>query len=181
MTRAYIRKTGIREAAEVPKPAHGKTRLRKNAAARSLLDMPPEIIATVREEYGQDLQWVTDTVHGKVEAAMRQDFAINAWEPVTPDMFGGIFDGMYTRKGHKGEIEYGGLILMYRPLELTQEAIEEDQKARDSAMQAQRTMIKDGVLPGMNGASSVNAGNQKAQAGSYLVRKVTPPMEIPSD
>lgn len=179
MARQPIRATPIREISAEP-AAPKKTRLRKNASARSLLDLPQDIIDIVRNQYGQDLQWVTDAVHGKAEPAMRQSFEINAWEPVTPDMFEGLFDGMYTRRGHKGEIEYGGLVLMYRPLELSDEAIQEERSARDSAMEAQRNMITNGVIPGMS-ASSYNPNNQKARANNMLVRKVTPPMEIPTE
>lgn len=179
MSRHPVRATPIREEAVEP-AAPKKTRLRKNASARSLLDLPQDVVDTVRNQYGQDLQWVTDSVHGKAEAAMRQSFEINAWEPVMPDMFNGLFDGMYTRKGHKGEIEYGGLVLMYRPRELTDEAIEEERNARDGAMEAQRNMITNGVIPGMS-ASSYNPNNQKARANNMLVRKITPPMEIPTE
>lgn len=180
MARAPARATTIREEPVAPKQAHGKTRLRKNASARSMLDLPQDIIDVVKHQYGQDLQWVTDSVHGKAEAAMRQSFEINAWEPVTTDMWNNLFDGMYTRKGHKGEIEYGGLVLMYRPLELSDEAAQEERSARDGALEAQRSMITNGVIPGM-AASSYNPHNQKAIAGSSLVRKITPPMDIPTD
>lgn len=179
MGRAPVRATQIREPVEAAKPAHGKTRLRKNASARSMLDLPAEIVDMVRKQYGQALQWVTDSVHGKAEPAVRQGFEINAWEPVTPDMFGGIFDGMYTRKGHKGEIEYGGLILMYRPLELNEEAVLEERQTRDGAMEAQRAMIVNGDIPGLS--VGYDSQHPKALASNTFVRTVRPPQEIPKD
>lgn len=176
MARAPIRATPIREA-ETSAPK--KTRLRKGSAARSLLDLPADIIATVREQYGQDLQWVTDSVLGQAAPQARNAFEINAWEPVTPDMFGGIFDGMYNRKGSLGEIVYDGLVLMYRPYELTQQANDEDEKARNDAMRAQQNMVKGGVIPGLS--SGFESQHPSALAGNTFNRTIKPPMDIPTD
>lgn len=177
MGRSPVRATPVREAPEAPK--HGKTRLRKNAAARSLLDLPSDIVLLIKEQYGQDLQWVTTSVLGKDEPAMRQEFEINAWEPVMPDMFGGVFDGMYTRKGHKGEIEYQGLVLMYRPYELTEEAVAEERKARNDAIIAQQNMIKGGHIPGLS--SGFESDHPTAISRNVFNRTTKPPMEIPRD
>lgn len=178
MGRAPLRATPIRETvSETAAPK--KTRLRKGAAARSLLDLPNEIVAAVRDQYGQDLQWVTDSVLGQAAPQARNAFEINAWEAVTPDMFGGIFDGMYTRKGYQGEIIYDGLVLMYRPYELTVEANAEDERARNDAMRAQQNMIKGGVIPGL--ASGFESQHPSALAGNTFNRTVKPPMDIPTD
>lgn len=177
MARAPIRTTPIRE--EIPEAAPKKSRIRKNSSQRSLLDIPTEIVDMVRDQYGQDLQWVTDSVLGKGEPAMRQSFEINAWEPVSPDMFGGVFDGMYTRKGQRGEIEYQGLVLMYRPYELTLEARAEDNKSRDDAIRAQQNMIKGGNIPGMS--SGFEADHPTAISKNVMTRTVKPPMEVPRD
>jgi hypothetical protein len=125
-------------------PAHGRVRLRKNASQRSILDLPADVLNVVNRDYGRDLQWVTYEVLGKSEPAMRQDFEINGWEAVTQDMFGGLLDGMYMKRGEKGEITYGGMVLMERPMELTEEAKLEESRARIGAMRAQENMIKGG-------------------------------------
>lgn len=174
---AAVRATPVRQ--EVTPPAHGRVRLRKNATARSMLDLPADIIATLEEQYGRCVQWVTDTVHGKEEPAMRQEFEINGWVPVTPDMFGGIFDGMYTKKGHKGEINYGGLVLMERPKELSDEAEMEGRKARDAAILAQQNMIKGGVIPGMS--AGFEPDHPTALPKNVFSRVVKAPMDIPKD
>lgn len=173
-----VRATPARQEA-APPPAHGRVRLRKNAAARSLLDLPADIVATIRDQYGTDLQWVTSEVLGKDEPAMRQAFEINGWQPVTPDMFGGIFDGMYTKKGHKGEINYQGLVLMERPMELTIEANQEDRKARDGAIIAQQNMIKGGVIPGMS--AGFEPDHPTALPKNVFSRVVKAPMDIPKE
>lgn len=180
MARTAIRETPTRAEPEEATPgAPKKTRLRRNASQRSMLDLPAEVMEKLHAD-GVDVQWVTDSVLGKAEPAMRQDFEINAWEPVTSKMFGGIFDGMFTRRGHDGEIMYNGLVLMWRPLELTLEARAEEVAARNAQLRAQESMIKGGMaIPGL--ASGFEAAHPSALAGNKLTRSIKPPMEIPAD
>jgi len=181
MGRAPLRATAIREPAaepEVNKPVK-KTRLRKQAAQRSLLDIDKSVIDIVKNRYGCDLQWVVDSVLGQSAPQKRMAYEINAWEAVTPDMFDGIFDGMFTRKGHQGEINFEGLVLMYRPMELTEEAKAEEEQARNRAMQAQRSMVMNGVIPGLgNGMDSMHP---TAAPKQRFERQIRPPMDIPTE
>lgn len=176
MGRTPIRATTVRPDNEAPAK---KTRLRKNASQRSMLDIPDDMLAKVRQDYGSDLQWVTDSVLGQATPQTRMGFEINAWEPVTPDMFGGMFDGMFTRKGHAGEINHEGLVLMYRPYELTEEANAEDAKARNNALIAQQNMIKGGQIPGMS--AGFEPLHPTAISRNVVSRSVKPPMDIPRD
>jgi hypothetical protein len=180
MPRAPQRATPIREAAvEAVPTTNKKTRLRKQAAQRSLLDIDRSIKEMVEQQYGSDLQWVTDSVLGQAAPQNRMAFEINAWEPVTPDMFGGVFDGMFTRKGHAGEINYEGLVLMHRPMELTEEAKQEERQARDGAMEAQRNMVMNGVIPGL--VAGFDSQHPTAISKQTFNRTVKPPMDIPTD
>lgn len=176
MPRTAIRATTVRPSAD---PVQKKQRLRKNASQRSMLDIPDEILAKVRQDYGSDLHWVTDSIHGKEEPGVRNDFEINAWEPVTPQMWGGLFDGMFTKRGHVGEINYGGLVLMHRPYELTEESRAEEAKARHSALEAQQNMIKGGHIPGFS--AGFEPDHPTALARNVVSRSVKAPMEIPKD
>lgn len=178
MARAPVRATAAREAAP-DAPKHGKSRLRKNSSQRSMLDMDNSLIAKLRDTYGVDVQWVADQVLGKDEPQMRQDFEINAWEPASQDMFDGAFDGMYMRKGQKGEIRYNGLVLMWRPYELTLEAQAEDNAARVAAMKAQENMIKGGVIPGLS--AGFESDHPTAIARNVFNRSIHQPMDIPRD
>lgn len=176
-----VRSTPVRTTqprASVPNPAPQKTRLRKNASARSMLDLPQDVIDRLHAE-GVDVQWVTDSVLGKEEPGVRQSFEINAWEPVTPDMWDGLFDGMYTKKGHRGEINYQGLVLMWRPMELTREAQAEERAARNAQLEAQANMIKGGNLPGFS--AGFEPDHPTAVARNVLTRTIKPPMEIQTD
>ena len=173
MGRTPIRKT------EVKAPTHNRVRLRKNASQRSLLDLPADIVAKIRDEYGSDLQWVTDQVLGKDEPAIRQDFEINGWEPVNQAMFDGLLDGMYMKKGQGGEIRYNGLVLMERPYELTEQARSEEAAARIGAMEAQRAMIKNGVIPGMS--AGFEPDHPTAIGRNVFKRSVERPADIPTE
>lgn len=174
MARAPIR-TPVREPTDEPKK---KVRLRKNTADRSMLDLPAETIDFLKAQ-DVDLQWVTDSVVGQPMPWVMGEFVANAWEPVTPDMWNGLFDGMYTKKGHVGQIEYGGLVLMWRPMELTMEARHEDALARDNAIRAQQNMLKTGQIPGFS--AGFEPDHPTAIAKNVLTRTVKPPMEIPRD
>src|SRR3569832_617031 len=121
-------------------PATKKVRLRKNASQRSMLDIDKDILAMLGD-LGVDLQWVTDSVLGQAAPHVCLFFVFFGWEPVTLVMWGGLFDGMFTKRGQQGEINVEGLVLMWRPMELTLEARAEERAARDNAMAAQASMI----------------------------------------
>lgn len=121
-----------------------KQRLRKGVANTSPTHIPQEMIPD-----GIDLQWVTDSIHGAPETQMRQQYEMNAWEPVTPQMFEGRFDGMFMPKGHKGEINVLGTVLMWRPMELTIEARQEERAQAINARVAAEQKLRGGQLDGV--------------------------------
>ena len=179
MGRTPLRATPIRgeaEEATVAKPQ--RTRLRKNASMKSATDIDKDIRDIIGNQYGADLQWVADSVLGQ-PSSLRQQYEMQGWEPVSPDMFGGVLDGLYNRKGQKGEIRYEGLVLMERPMELTREAQAEEAKARTGAMEAQRSMVMNGIIPGLgNGMDSMHP----TAAGKHVFsRAVKPAMDIPTE
>lgn len=175
MPRTAIRATTVRPSAD---PVQKKTRLRKNASQRSMLDIDSAILAKLGD-MGIDLQWVTDSVLGQPAPQSRMAFEINGWEPVNPQMWDGLFDGMFTKRGHAGEINYEGLVLMWRPMELTNEAKAEDRKARNDALEAQQNMIKGGQIPGFS--AGFEPDHPTALARNVVSRSVKAPMEIPKE
>lgn len=116
-----------------------RQRLRKGIASVSPTHIPQEMIPE-----GIDLQWVTDSVYGAPDIQGRQSFEINGWRPVTPDMFDGRFEGMFTPRGHKGEINVMGSVLMERPLELTLEARAEEASQAVGARIAAESKLRGG-------------------------------------
>lgn len=179
MGRAPLRATPIRGAAEeVTAAKPRRTRLRKNVGMKSATDIDKDIRDIVGNQYGADLQWVADTVLGQ-PSALRQQYEMQGWEPVSPDMFGGVLDGLYNRKGQNGEIRFEGLVLMERPMELTEEAKKEESKARNDAMNAQRSMVMNGIIPGLG--NGMDAMHPTAAGKQTFSRVVRPPMDIPTE
>lgn len=170
-----VRETPVREVAETPK----KVRLRKNAAMQNQMDLPKHIMDVLKQDYGVDVQWVTDSVLGQPTPANRNKYEINAWEACTPDMFDGILDGIFTRKGHKGEIVYEGSVLMWRPLELTEEAKAEERAAQMGAIEAQARMLKNGQLPGFS--PGFEPDHPSAVRNNVMTRSIKPSFDIPRD
>ena len=149
MARNEIRSGNVRtaesrvEAREEVRPK--KTRLRKGLAQVSPTHIPQEMIPE-----GVDFQWVTDSIHGMPEMQMRHSYEINAWEPVLADAFNGRFDGMFMPKGYKGEINVMGQVLMWRPIELTMEARQEEAEQARNATRAIETKLRNGQLDGVS-------------------------------
>lgn len=145
-----------------------KVRLRKNQS----LNAPLEISRDILEYFGSigiDLQWVTNTIALQPAVKERQEFAVNCWEPVTPDMFDGIFDGIYMPKGHKGEIIYDACVLMWRPMELSDEARGEEQHAANLARGVQERQMKTGRIDGIN-PDMLNPDHPQARANTRLTK-----------
>ena len=179
MGRAPLRTTAIREPVEEIQVKAKKTRLRKRASQRSLMDIDSDIINAIKVKYGTVLQWVTDSVLGQPAPATRQSYEINGWEPVLPDMFDGVFKGMYTRASDPGEINLSGSVLMHRPIELNEEAEEEERQARAGAMEAQRSMVMNGVIPGLG--NGMDPMHPTAASKQTFRREVKAPMDVPRD
>lgn len=136
---AEVRPEPVRE--PVRDEPERRQRLRKGIANTSPTHIPQEMIPE-----GIDLQWVTDTVYGQPDIQGRQSFEINGWRPVTPDMFGGRFDGMFMPKGYKGEINVMGSVLMERPIELTLEARAEERAQATHARVAAENKLRGGDI-----------------------------------
>lgn len=146
-TRAPIREAEVRSE-PVREDTRGepkkKVRARKGSNVNEF-HIPPHMIPE-----GIDLQWNTDSVLGKPEPHMRSTMAQQAWEPVTGDMWGGRFDGMFMKKGHQGEINVGGLVLEWRPIELTMEARAEELSAARHARRTEERKMVTGAVEGVD-------------------------------
>jgi hypothetical protein len=138
--RAPVRQNEVRE----PVREAPRQRLRKNIAQQSPTHIPREMIPE-----GVDLQWVIDSIHGQPEIQGRLTFEANGWQPVTGQMWGGLFDGMFMPKGHTGEINVLGQVLMERPMELTIEARQEELGAAVSARRGVESKLRGGQIDGV--------------------------------
>lgn len=163
-------RTPVRQA-DPAEPVRKKVRTRKGTGT-DRLHIPQEIIPD-----GIDLQWVTDSVLGQPAMQTRIAFEVNAWEPVLPSMFDGRFDGMFMPKGHKGEINVDGLVLMWRPMELTMEARAEERQAARGAVVAQEAKLRGGNLDGV----TLDTQHASVRANTRLTREIIPGMPIPNN
>lgn len=175
--RKYTRRQPIRavenRAEARPEPVREvRTRTRKGGGT-DRLHIPQSMIPD-----GIDLQWVTVAVLGQPAPQIRMSYEVNGWRPVNGQSFGGRFDGMFMPKGHAGEINVEGLVLMERPMELTIEARAEDSKAAREAVRAQERQFKtgriDGVNPNMLSPDAPNSYNR-------LTREIVSPMPVPKN
>lgn len=164
-------KAPVREA-EVREPVRAKERTRKGGGTVNKFSIPQEMIPE-----GVDLQWNVDTVVGQPQTQERMAMEQQAWDPVTPDMFGGRFDGMFMRKGHKGEINVGGLVLMWRPIELTEEARAEERRDAAMARHVEERKMTEGRPDGVNpDLMDPAAGSAKRQ--TFLRKERIPSMPV---
>lgn len=149
-----------------------RTRIRKGGMLHDSLHIPQHMIPE-----GIDLQWVTDSVLGQPAPQTRMGYEINGWQPVTGQMWSNRFDGMFLKKGHQGEINVGGLVLMERPMELTLEARGEDKKAADFARLAHEAQLRGGHLKEV----SLDTQHPTARAKTFVNREVVRGMPVPKD
>lgn len=143
-------RTSVRTDTPTPEPARepvrAKVRTRKNIASSSRYHIPKEWIPE-----GMDLQWNVDSVLGQPARHDRMLMEQQAWEPVdvSKEPFKHL-DGKFMRAGHKGEINVDGLVLMWRPLELTLEARAEEDYAARSARYHEEAKMRMGQPDGVN-------------------------------
>lgn len=173
MTRnASVRQAEVRQE-PAREPVRARVRTRKGVGT-DRYHIPQHLIPA-----GIDLQWNVQSILGKDDPQARQTMTVQGWEPVTGDMFDKRFDGMFMPKGHKGEINVGGLVLEWRPIELTAEAKAEELQAARHARGVEEAKIKsaqiDGVDPGFMDP------NIPAARGGNIFRKEMgrSPMAIP--
>lgn len=165
----------VREAETRPEPAREPVRAKVRTRKGSGVDryhIPREMIPE-----GMDLQWNVQSVLGRDEPQMRQAMAVQGWDPVLPDMFGGRFDGMFMPKGYKGEINVGGLVLEYRPIELTMEARAEELQSARHARGVEERKIQSGMVDGID-PRFMDQSDPKARANTFLKKEMRP-MAIP--
>lgn len=120
-----------------------------------MFHVPPELIPD-----GMDLQWVTETVYGKLEPQYTASFTKRGWTPVHADDFDGIFDGRYYPKGSTDVINLGGQILMARPLEISRKSRAREKREAQLPAQLKREALMSGDIPGVTGANHPSAVRQ---------------------
>lgn len=164
-----MRAESVRE--EEVRPAK-KVRVRKGGGMTDRLHIPAAMIPP-----DIDLQWVTSEILGMPDMQGRQAYEINGWEPVAGEMWDGLFDGMFMPKGYKGELNVGGLVLMWRPMELTMEARAEESQAARQAVRNHEAALRGGEIKGV----TLDTAHPSARAKTHLTRQVLSGIQVPRD
>lgn len=175
--RAPIRSEGVRAVETRPEPVRPepkRVRVRKGGMGVEKLHIPKHMWPD-----GVDLQWIVDTIHGQPMYQERMGYEINGWQPVTCDMFQGRFDGMFMPRGHKGPISVEGMILMERPMELTNEARAEERNAAKQAVSVHERKIKSGQIEGATDLADTS--HQSARANTRINKEMLSGVNIPRD
>jgi hypothetical protein len=87
-------------------------------------------------EPGWDQQWVRISVHGWEDVDNQVAMQENGWRPISANRPG--WEGRFMPPGYKGAIQKSGLMLMERPMSLTQEAKEEERRVIRGQTETQR-------------------------------------------
>jgi len=124
------------------------------------LHIPKELVPD-----GFDVQYITDSVYGKEVPQHRAGFERKGWTPVHAGDLEGSFDYLVP-KGHKGEINVDGLVLMYRPKHLSDKA-----KARDQRLAREQVAIKEQALTGQ-GLDVLGGDHPSARKSNFINRSV---------
>lgn len=110
--------------------AEGRSRKRKTHI--DPYQIPPEIIPV-----GWVYQWCRQSVFNEPDLANMTHMRENGWTPVPCERH----EGMYMAPGHRGDIVRGGLILMERPKELSDEARAEEEMLARQQVEAQKQQL----------------------------------------
>lgn len=111
---------------------NGKSLSRKRGGNVDRFYIPPNLIPE-----GWSYEWKREVTYGQEDTAHMMHMAENGWTPVPASAHPGYF----MKDGHEGPIRRDGMILMERPIELTQEARREDEINAKNLMQAQKEQL----------------------------------------
>lgn len=149
-----------------------KTRTHKGTAVDQLR-IPHALLHRFANEFGNDLQWNSETIVGVPATHFEQSrMQQQGWEPVLVGDFGGMFDYLMP-KGHKGQIVYGGCRLDWRPLELTAEARTEELQEARGARGVEERKIKSGQVDNVD-QDFMNLDHAKARDNTFVRKHMAP-------
>jgi hypothetical protein len=96
----------------------------------------PFAIPSDLKEPGWDHQWVRVSVHGWEDVDNQVGMQENGWRPISANRPG--WEGRFMPPGYTGAIQKSGLMLMERPMSLTEEARSEEKRIVRDQTEVQR-------------------------------------------
>lgn len=153
------------EAAREPVRAEGirgRTRMRKGGQAKDKFAIPAHL-----QQDGTSYEWKRASVYNKPDSGHIVEMREQGWEPVDDPKLRGYF----MPEGHEGAIERDGLILMDRPIELTNEARAEEIAAARLAVRTKEQQINSAPQGQFERS---NKGSPLAQVSRTIERGAVP-------
>lgn len=154
VARRAMRKRVLTPREPIHEPVHSKPNKRPTADLSRWEGFDPENAGSSADRLhipkdmipdGIDYQWVTDSILGQPAPQRRAQFEKAGWLPVPASRH----DGMFTPKGHQGEIMVDGLVLMERPLEFSLRAKQVDKRAAMMQVRSKEAQLTGGNIPGV--------------------------------
>lgn len=125
---------------------------------------------------GYAFQWVTREVYGQEQPRQMARFTQGGWTPVHNDDFEGRFAGRWNARESTEVINYGGLMLMYRPMDIHQRALQREKSKAEEAVEIKRRQLTGGDLPGV----TLDSGHVSAIRSNKINRTVER-LTVPED
>jgi hypothetical protein len=128
-------------------------------------DAGGDIFERVKAPPGWTLQWNAVTAVNKeveeIHKGMAIDFYENGWRPVPASRYPGV----WTPPGYEGAIIVKGMRLEERPIQLTQEAIREDEARAKAQLRDQTDSLRltQSKLPGANAGRAQQVSGMRMQ------------------
>ena len=155
----------VRRGAVVAHDREGQVIYRRRDSVSDPFSIPGDL-----QEPGWDRQWVRVSVHGWEDVDNQVGMQENGWRPISANRPG--WEGRFMPSGYKGAIQKSGLMLMERPMALTEEARNEERRIVKGQTETQRQQF------GMALPSGFEAGTPAARAATGI--KVGRPEPTPS-
>lgn len=150
-TRRDMAKEPIRETVREPVRANGRKEIigrdgkvlsRKRGTNIDRFYVPTNIIPD-----GWDYEWKAQSTLGQENSAHMMHMSENGWTPVPASRH----SGMFMPEGYEGPIIRDNMILMERPMELSEEARQEDIAAARALVNYQRQQLGQQLPSGFSG------------------------------
>ncbi len=92
-------------------------------------------------------RWVMDSILGQQDPHWRSKAEMAGWRPVTQRSFNGELNGLFMRKDAPGEINVDGLVLMVRPMGMTEKARLKEKRAAHEQVLIKEQAWRAGEIP----------------------------------
>lgn len=142
----------VRVGAKVAHDREGNEITRRSGNAADPFSIPSDL-----HEKGWDYQWIRISTHGQEDVENQVQMQENGWRPISADR--SSWEGRFMPKGYKGHIHNKGLMLVERPMILTEEAKAEDKRKVREQTKHQREQFGMALPDGFTSATDKARAN----------------------